>query len=289
MRDASPAQPPAARPRLPRAPRTRCGERGRPVAGARRGALQQPGAGRRDSGPAVDAARRAARTYTPSRTYTPVSVAPSGPTAAQRAAAPPRPSAGEGPQGRRRAARERHQMQLLAAAQTHAEAVLRAELKAARETNAVDLLAGSVAESIGAVPAGDLPSTAAASAGGSSGGGASFPMPALMLAACAGAARHRRRLRLAPRRRVRDRGPAAPRPPARGNLTCAHACSSPSPYSPGHSSSRPRRLRSTHRPSRHPRPRTTRQSSRGTGRPGDERLRDLPRSWRVLRSSRSSG
>ena len=65
--------------------------------------------------------------------------------------------------------------------------MLRAELKAARETNAVDLLAGSVAESIGAVPAGERASTAAASAAsGSGGGGASVPLPALVLAACAG-------------------------------------------------------------------------------------------------------
>src|SRR4029079_2076572 len=65
--------------------------------------------------------------------------------------------------------RARHQFQLLGGAQTDAEAVLRAELKAARETNAVDLLAGSVAESIGAVPAGERASTAAASPASSPG------------------------------------------------------------------------------------------------------------------------
>jgi hypothetical protein len=123
------------------------------------------------------------RTYTPSRTYTP---APTGPTAAQLAAAR---RARQQANARKAAAtrRARHQFQLLAAAQTHAEAVLRAELKAARETNAVDLLAGSVTESIGAVPAGERASTAAASAASSSGGGgASVPLPALVLAACAG-------------------------------------------------------------------------------------------------------
>jgi hypothetical protein len=122
-------------------------------------------------------------TYTPSRTSTPAST---GPTAAQRAAAR---RARQQANARKAAAtrRARHQFQLLAAAQTHAEAVLRAELKAARETNAVDLLAGSVAESIGAVPAGERASTAAASAAsGSSGGGASVPLPAIVLAACAG-------------------------------------------------------------------------------------------------------
>jgi hypothetical protein len=124
------------------------------------------------------------RTYTPSRTYTPAST-PTGPTAAQRAAAQ---RARQQAKARKAAAarRARHQFQLLAAAQTHAEAVLRAELKAAKETNAVDLLAGSVAESIGAVPAGERASTAAASAASSSDGGASIPLPALFLAACAG-------------------------------------------------------------------------------------------------------
>jgi hypothetical protein len=127
------------------------------------------------------------RTYTPARTYTPpATVAPSGPTPAQRAAAQ---RARQQAKARKAAAARsaRHQIQLLAAAQTHAEAVLRAELKAARETNAVDLLAGSVAESIGAVPAGERASTATASAmGGSGGSGASIPLPALVLAACAG-------------------------------------------------------------------------------------------------------
>jgi hypothetical protein len=124
-------------------------------------------------------------TYTPSRTYTPRATS-TGPTAAQLAAAR---RARQQAKARKAAAtrRARHQFQLLAAAQTHAEAVLRAELKAARETNAVDLLAGSVAESIGAVPAGERASTAAASAAsGSGGGGASVPLPALVLAACAG-------------------------------------------------------------------------------------------------------
>jgi len=124
-------------------------------------------------------------TYTPSRTYRPRATS-TGPTAAQLAAAR---RARQQAKARKAAAtrRARHQFQLLAAAQTHAEAVLRAELKAARETNAVDLLAGSVAESIGAVPAGERASTAAASAAsGSGGGGASVPLPALVLAACAG-------------------------------------------------------------------------------------------------------
>ena len=114
-----------------------------------------------------------------------MTVAPSGPTAAQRAAAQ---RARQLAKARKSAVarRQRHQIQLLSAAQTHTEAVLRAELKAARQTNAVDLLSGSVAQSIGAAPAGSLPSTAAAPAGGSSGGGgASIPLPALVLAACA--------------------------------------------------------------------------------------------------------
>jgi hypothetical protein len=50
----------------------------------------------------------------------------------------------------------------------------------------VDLLAGSVAASIGALPAGERASTAAASAASSSSGGGSMPLPALLLAACAG-------------------------------------------------------------------------------------------------------
>jgi hypothetical protein len=78
-------------------------------------------------------------------------------------------------------------MQLLAAAQTHAEAVLRTELAAARRSNAVDTLAVSVANSIGAAPAGELPRAAASTAApGGGGGGASTPLPALALAACAG-------------------------------------------------------------------------------------------------------
>ena len=131
------------------------------------------------------------RTYTPSRTYTSsrTYTAPAtstGPTAAQLAAAR---RARQQVKARKAAAarRARHQFQLLAAAQTHTEAVLRAELKAAKETNAVDLLAGSVAESIGAVPAGERASTAATSAASGSGsGGASVPLAALVLAACAG-------------------------------------------------------------------------------------------------------
>ena len=58
-------------------------------------------------------------------------------------------------------------------------------------------------------------------------------------------ARHRRGLRLPPRRRLRHRLALAPRPPARGDLTCAHACSPPSPRSPRHCSCRPPRSRST--------------------------------------------
>jgi hypothetical protein len=75
-------------------------------------------------------------------------------------------------------------MQLLAAAQTHAEAVLRAELTAARRANAVELLAGSVAGSIGAAPAEQLAGRPAAPVSARSGGG-SMPLPALMLGACA--------------------------------------------------------------------------------------------------------
>jgi hypothetical protein len=121
----------------------------------------------------------------PYRTYTPRVTAPSGPTAAQLAAAQ---RARQQAKARKAAAarRARHQFQLLAAAQTHAEAVLRAELKAAKETNAVDLLAGSVAESIGAAPAGERASTTPVSAASGSGGGASIPLPAIVLAACAG-------------------------------------------------------------------------------------------------------
>ena len=124
------------------------------------------------------------RTYTSTRTYTPrVNVAPSGPTAAQRAATV---RAARQAKARKaaKARKERRQLQLLAAAQTHAEAVLRAELTDARRTDAVDRFAVSVADSIGATPAGDLPRAAAAAASGGS-GGSSIPLPALMLAACA--------------------------------------------------------------------------------------------------------
>ena len=77
-------------------------------------------------------------------------------------------------------------MQLLAAAQTHAEAVLRTELATARRADAVDTLAVSVADSIGAAPGGELPRAAASPAGSGSGGGSSLPVPAIALAACAG-------------------------------------------------------------------------------------------------------
>ena len=75
-------------------------------------------------------------------------------------------------------------MQLLAAAQAHAEAVLRAELTAARRTDAVDTLAISVTDSIGAAPARELPQ-AAASHSASGSGDASLPIPAIALAAAA--------------------------------------------------------------------------------------------------------
>jgi hypothetical protein len=125
------------------------------------------------------------RTYT--RTYTPPAVtAPSGPTssqlAAQRAAA--QKAKAEAKARKLASQRHRHQLQLLAAAQTHAEAVLRTELAAARRTDAVDTLAVSVTDSIGAAPVGQLPHAAAATRG--SGGRSSLPLPALALAACAG-------------------------------------------------------------------------------------------------------
>jgi hypothetical protein len=128
-------------------------------------------------------------TYTPSytRTYTPP--APSGPTAAQLAAQRAAAQRASAQAKARKLAeqRHRHQMQLLAAAQTHAEAVLRTELTAARRSDAVDTLAVSVADSIGAAPAGGLPRAAASTAAsGGGGGGASIPIVALALAACAG-------------------------------------------------------------------------------------------------------
>jgi hypothetical protein len=126
------------------------------------------------------------RSYTP--TYTPAyrPPAPSGPTAAELAAQRAAAKKAKAQAKARKLAllRHRHQMQLLAAAQTHAEAVLRTELAAARRTDAVDTLAVSVADSIGAVPARELPRAAASASGG--GGGSSLPIPALALAACAG-------------------------------------------------------------------------------------------------------
>ena len=126
------------------------------------------------------------RSYTP--TYTPAyrPPAPSGPTAAQLAAQRAAAKKAKAQTKARKLAllRHRHQMQLLAAAQTHAEAVLRTELAAARRTDAVDTLAVSVTASIGAVPARELPRAAASASGG--GGGSSLPIPALALAACAG-------------------------------------------------------------------------------------------------------
>jgi hypothetical protein len=124
-------------------------------------------------------------TYTPSST--PASTAPvqtpNVPTAAQRAAE--RRATQRARAGRLAAARRhRQQLQLLAAAQTHAEAVLRAELTSARRANAVALLAGSVADSIGAAPAARLSGASAMRPAVSSGGG-SMPLPALMLGACA--------------------------------------------------------------------------------------------------------
>jgi hypothetical protein len=127
-----------------------------------------------------------ARSYTP--TYTPAyrPPAPSGPTAAQLAARRAAAKKAKAQAKARKLAllRHRHQVQLLAAAQTHAEAVLRTELAAARRTDAVDTLAVSVTASIGAVPARELPRAAASASGG--GGGSSLPIPALALAACAG-------------------------------------------------------------------------------------------------------
>ena len=127
-----------------------------------------------------------ARSYTP--TYTPAyrPPAPSGPTAAQLAAQRAASKKAKAQAKARKLAllRHRHQVQLLAAAQTHAEAVLRTELAAARRTDAVDTLAVSVTASIGAVPARELPRAAASASGG--GGGSSLPIPALALAACAG-------------------------------------------------------------------------------------------------------
>ena len=239
MRDVSHAQPPAARPRLPRAPRAGRGERRRPGARTRRRSLR-PGARspRRRAQPAAPPPAR--RTYTPSRTYTPPAT-----RRAQRAdggaarGGPARPPAGQGPQGRG-SAPPRHQLQLLAAAQTHTEAVLRAELAAARQTDAVDQLAGSVAETIGAAPAGEPPARGLAPARRLRRRRPVHPAARTDARGLRRAARHRRRLRLAPRRRLRHRRPADPRPPARGNLTCAHACSSPSPRSPPRSSRRPR-------------------------------------------------
>ena len=129
---------------------------------------------------------------TPSRSYTPTYTpayrppAPSGPTAAQLAAQRAAAKKAKAQAKARKLAllRHRHQMQLLAAAQTHAEAVLRTELAAARRTDAVDTLAVSVTASIGAVPARELPRAAASASAG--GGGSSLPIPALALAACAG-------------------------------------------------------------------------------------------------------
>lgn len=126
------------------------------------------------------------RSYTP--TYTPAyrPPAPSGPTAAQLAAQRAAAKKAKAQAKARKLAllRHRHQMQLLAAAQTHAEAVLRTELAVARRTDAVDTLAVSVTDSIGAVPARELPRAAASAS--DSGGGSSLPIPALALAACAG-------------------------------------------------------------------------------------------------------
>ena len=121
-------------------------------------------------------------TYTPA--YTPP--APSGPTAAQLAAQRAAAKKAKAQARARKLAllRHRHKLQLLAAAQTHAEAVLRTELAAARRTDAVDTLAVSVTASIGAVPARELPRAAASASAG--GGGSSLPIPALALAACAG-------------------------------------------------------------------------------------------------------
>jgi len=129
---------------------------------------------------------------TPSRSYTPTYTpayrppAPSGPTAAQLAAQRAASKKAKAQAKARKLAllRHRHQVQLLAAAQTHAEAVLRTELAAARRTDAVDTLAVSVTASIGAVPARELPRVAASASAG--GGGSSLPIPALALAACAG-------------------------------------------------------------------------------------------------------
>jgi hypothetical protein len=126
------------------------------------------------------------RTYT--RTYTPPATpaTPAAPSASQLAAQRAAVQRAKAQAKARKLAELRHvhQMQLLAAAQTHTEAVLRTQLAAARRTDAVDELAVSVAGSIGAAPTGQLSRAAASSGGG--GGGASLPIPALALAACAG-------------------------------------------------------------------------------------------------------
>ena len=126
---------------------------------------------------------RRASTYTPSSRVATIPVRPAGPTPAQRAAA--RRAKLKARQHALAAARKhREKLQLLAAAQAHSEAVLRAELTAAKRANAVEVLAGSVAGSIGAAPARPLHGAPTATVARSSGGG-SPPLPALMLGACA--------------------------------------------------------------------------------------------------------
>lgn len=122
-------------------------------------------------------------TSTPSSTP-PATVPPAGPTPGERAAAR-RAAERARMQGIAAARAQRHRLQLLAAAQTHSEAVLRAERTEARRANAVELLAGSVTGSIGAAPAERLAAAAPAVPLTSASGIGSLPLPALVLGACA--------------------------------------------------------------------------------------------------------
>ena len=191
MREASLAQSPAARPCLPRARRARRRERRRPVARARRRAPNNPAPVAATPTQPSAARHAAAHVHADAHLHAVAHVhagRPAGPTAAQLARSATRTR--QQAKARKAAAtrRARHQFQLLAAAQTHAEAVLaRRARRRPGDTNAVDLLAGSVAESIGAAPAGERREHAQRpSAASGSGGGASVPLPALVLAACAG-------------------------------------------------------------------------------------------------------
>ena len=131
------------------------------------------------------AAATTTRTSSSTPSYTvPATPAAAGPTPGERAAA--RRAAERARTQKIAAARaQRHRLQLLAAAQTHSEAVLRAERTTARRANAVELLAGSVSGSIGAAPAEGLAAAAPAATPSSASGGGSLPLPALLLGACA--------------------------------------------------------------------------------------------------------